>query len=72
MLICGTPVRMEMALPRPITEPPPIETTQSAATELRKAVASSVTEVGVCGFTFRKVPDIVIDVAMMMSVTWMV
>ena len=46
--ICGSVVRIERALPRPVVLPPPMETMQSAEWELRKSIASVVMLVGVC------------------------
>ena len=45
---CGIPVRAARALPSPVVEPPPTETTESAATSCARASAASVTSTGVC------------------------
>ncbi len=56
MHICGRPVRIKIAFPRPIVEPPPIETTLSADVDFMYSSASRVTWRGVCMVAWEYVP----------------
>ena len=51
-----TPVRKASALPRPVVEPPPSATTQSASHAFIAAIARSVTSTGVCMVAPAKMP----------------
>mgnify|MGYP001565563062 CR=1 FL=1 len=56
--ICGSPVLIDIALPKPIVEPPPIEITESAFADIAKASAFSVIAIGVCIVASEKIPTI--------------
>lgn len=58
MQICGRPVLIDIALPNPIVDPPPIEITESAFVDLAYASALSVTAEGVCIVASVKIPAI--------------
>jgi hypothetical protein len=56
MHICGNPVLMDIAFPRPIVLPPPMEMTESAFTDLAYSKALSVMCDGVCIVASEKAP----------------
>ena len=53
---CGIPVRAASALPSPVVEPPPTETSESAPSLPARASATSVTSTGVCAAAPSKTP----------------
>lgn len=67
MQMCGREVRIEIAFPRPMVEPPPMEMTQSADLEAAKERASEVMSVGVCIAALVKVPQGVMEAEVRMA-----
>lgn len=70
MQMCGRPVRMLIAFPSPMVDPPPIEMTASALTDFAYSRAFSVMCEGVCMVASVKIPATLPSRRVLRCVAW--